>query len=70
MRVHSSDPRLPLFLREGVNFDSLPTTRKGEGGGVSEKLQKGSGSMVFKKGHSKLSKNELENIPYIKITYL
>ena len=26
--------------------------------------------MVFKKGHSKLSKNELENIPYIKITYV
>ena len=69
MRVHSSAPRLPLFLREGVNFDSLPTARKGGGGG-SEKLQKGSGSMVFKKGHSKLSKNELENIPYIKITYL
>ena len=68
MRVHSSDPRLPLFLREGVNFDSLPTARKGGGG--SEKLQKGSGSMVFKKGHSKLPKNELENIPYIKITYL
>ena len=67
MRVHSSDPRLPLFLREGVNFDSLPTARKGGG---TEKLQKGSGSMVFKKGHSKLSKNELENIPYIKITYL
>ena len=40
MRVHSSDPRLPLFLREGVNFDSLPTARKG-GGGDLKNYKKG-----------------------------
>ena len=64
MQVHSSDP--PPFFKGGSKF-WFPSHRKGEG---SEKLQKGSGSMVFKKGHSKLSKNELENIPYIKITYV
>ena len=63
-------PLSPPFLKGGVNFQGLSFLHL-EITLTFAKLYYAFEEKIFKKiGHSKLSKNEPENIPLIKITYL